>query len=170
MREKAQAVLHALSAQSEGCTSQFKGHTASIAVANLKKTSPLVYMRIVRSSHAHEKTLDWLKCLKDGSDSSHADGNRHPCAFLLCLLGEVGKERKQKLSNGGVEYHDCNAFIGEIKYTPVPVIICSKPTPAGWIMSPSTWWDVIYDTSPLPYGHGNPITHTILRKYDFSQA
>lgn len=91
-------------------------------------------------------------------------------ALFIVPLGEVGKERKQKLSNIGMEYHDSNAFIVEIKYTPVPVIICMEPSPAGWIMSPSTWWDVIYDTSSLPYRLGNPITHTILRKYDFSQA
>lgn len=39
MREKAQAVLHVHSAQNEGCTAQIKRHAASIAVANLKKTS-----------------------------------------------------------------------------------------------------------------------------------
>lgn len=60
-------------------------------------------------------------------------------ALFIVPPGEVGKERKQKLSNVGVEYHDSNAFIVEIKYTPVPVIISMEPSPAGWIMSPSTW-------------------------------
>lgn len=52
-------------------------------------------------------------------------------ALFIVPLGEVGKERKQKLSNVGMEYHDSNAFIVEIKYTPVPVIICMEPSPAG---------------------------------------
>ncbi len=59
---------------------------------------------------------------------------------------------------------------GEIKNTPVPVIIGAAPSHAGWIMSPSTWWDVIYDTMPVEYRDGNPITHTILRMYGFSQS
>lgn len=59
---------------------------------------------------------------------------------------------------------------GEIKSTPVPVITGTLPSHAGWIMSSSTWWDVIYDAMPVPYRVGNLITRTILRMYGFSQS
>lgn len=59
---------------------------------------------------------------------------------------------------------------GEIKNTPVSVIMGAAPSLAGWIMSPSTWRDVIYDAMPVAYRDGNPITHTILRMYGFSQS
>lgn len=51
-------------------------------------------------------------------------------ALFIVPMGDVGKERKQKLSNIGVKYHESNAFIVEIKYTPAEVSICMKPSPA----------------------------------------
>lgn len=59
---------------------------------------------------------------------------------------------------------------GNKRNAPAAVIISAAPSHAGWIMSPNTWRDVIYDAMRVAYGDSNPITHTILRMYGFSDS
>lgn len=57
-----------------------------------KPTSPLISARILLSSSVREKTLNWLKCLKDSSDNSHTHGNHHPRAFYCAYWERLGKK------------------------------------------------------------------------------